>query len=74
MNHKKQKKNNLNKSPLEQANPNININSGIPNNLNYNGPKNNFMKNNNNNIPMKMNNKQLSQSSNAAKNTIPNIM
>ena len=74
MTHKKQKKNNLNKSPLEQANPNINLTSGIPNNLNYNGPKNNFMKNNNNNIPMKMTNKQLSQSSNAAKNTIPNIM
>ena len=74
MNHKKQKKSIQNKSPLEQANVTMNLSPGLLNNLNYNGAKNNFIKNPNNNINMKINNKQLSQSSNAAKNTIPNIM
>ena len=74
MNHKKQKKSIQNKSPLEQANVTMNLSPGLLNNLNYNGAKNNFIKNPNNNMNMKINNKQLSQSSNAAKNTIPNIM
>ena len=74
MSHKKQKKSIQNKSPLEQANVTMNLSPGLLNNLNYNGAKNNFIKNPNNNINMKINNKQLSQSSNAAKNTIPNIM
>ena len=74
MNHKKQKKSIQNKSPLEQANVTMNLSPGLLNNLNYNGAKNNFIKNPNNSMNMKINNKQLSQSSNAAKNTIPNIM
>lgn len=75
MNHKKIKKGNQTKSPLEQSNL-MNASMNIPNvlnNLNYNGPKNTFIKNQSNNIPMKMNN-ILSKSSKGAKNTTPNFM
>ena len=76
MNHKKMKKPNQSKSPLEQSNlmnPTMNSSNGMINNLNYIGPKNNFIKNQGNkNIPI--NNKNLSQSSKGAKNTNPIFM